>query len=84
MVKQDPAHGEPLAGLCVAGRVKIHIDRVFALDQVPAAPARVGEGRALGKVVVTVTRPDRREECTTVADMWCLEGGCAVDGESRR
>ena len=43
-----------LADLCVAGRVKIHIDRVFALDDVPAALAHVGEGRALGKVVIGV------------------------------
>ena len=53
-VKQGPAHFEPVADLCVAGRVKIHIDRVFALDEVPAALARVGEGRALGKVVVGI------------------------------
>ena len=53
-VKQGPAHFEPLADLCVAGRVKIHIDHVFALNEVPAALARVGEGRALGKVVVGV------------------------------
>ena len=53
-MKQGPAHFEPLADLCVAGRVKIHIDHVFALDEVPAALARVGEGRALGKVVVGV------------------------------
>jgi NADPH:quinone reductase-like Zn-dependent oxidoreductase len=53
-VKQGPAHFEPLAEKCVAGTVKIHIDRVFALDEVPAALARVGEGRTLGKVVVGV------------------------------
>jgi NADPH:quinone reductase-like Zn-dependent oxidoreductase len=53
-VKQGPAHFEALAELCVAGRIKIHIDRVFTLDEVPAALARVGEGRALGKVVVGV------------------------------
>lgn len=29
------------------------IDRTFTLDEVPAALAHVGEGRALGKVVVT-------------------------------
>jgi NADPH:quinone reductase-like Zn-dependent oxidoreductase len=52
--KQGPAHFEALAELCVAGRIKIHIDRVFTLDEVPAALARVGEGRALGKVVVGV------------------------------
>ncbi len=53
-VKEGPAHFEPLADLCVAGRVKIHIDHVFGLDEVPAALASVGEGRALGKVVVGV------------------------------
>ncbi len=52
VVKQGPAHFEPLADLCVAGDVRIHIDRTFALDEVPAALAHVGEGRALGKVVV--------------------------------
>jgi NADPH:quinone reductase-like Zn-dependent oxidoreductase len=53
-VKEGPAHFEPLAELCVSGEVRIHIDRVFALADVPAALAHVGEGRALGKVVVEV------------------------------
>jgi NADPH:quinone reductase-like Zn-dependent oxidoreductase len=53
-VKQGPAHFEPLAELCVTGRVKTHIDQVFSLDEVPEALACVGEGRALGKVVVGV------------------------------
>jgi NADPH:quinone reductase-like Zn-dependent oxidoreductase len=52
VVKQGPAHFEPLAGLCVAGEVRIHIDRTFPLQEVPAALAHAGEGRALGKVVV--------------------------------
>jgi NADPH:quinone reductase-like Zn-dependent oxidoreductase len=52
LVKQGPAHFGPLADLCAAGDVRIHIDRTFSLDEVPAALARVGEGRALGKVVV--------------------------------
>ena len=52
-VKEGPAHFEPLADLCAAGEVTIPIDRTFALDDVPAALAHVGEGRALGKVVVT-------------------------------
>lgn len=52
MVKQGPTHFEPLTALCVTGAVTIHIDRTFALDQVPAALAHVGQGRALGKVVV--------------------------------
>ena len=52
VVKQGPAHFAPLADLCVSGEVRIHIDRTFTLDEAPAALARVGEGRALGKVVV--------------------------------
>jgi NADPH:quinone reductase-like Zn-dependent oxidoreductase len=53
-VKEGPAHFEPLADLCVAGDVRIHIDRTFGPDEVPEALAYVGEGRALGKVVVTM------------------------------
>jgi len=47
-------HFEPLADLCVRGEVRIYIDQVFTLEEVPAALARGGEGRALGKVVVTL------------------------------
>jgi len=54
-VREGPAHFEPLADLCLAGDVGIHIDRTFALDEVPVALAHVGEGHALGKVVVTPT-----------------------------
>ena len=53
-VKEGPPYFEPLADLCVRGEVRIYIDQVFTLDEVPAALARVGEGRALGKVVVTL------------------------------
>ena len=53
-VKEGPAHFAPLADLCVAGDVAIHIDRTYSLDEVPEALACVGEGRALGKVVVEV------------------------------
>jgi NADPH:quinone reductase-like Zn-dependent oxidoreductase len=52
VVKEGPSYFEPLADLCVAGSVRIPIDRSFALDELPAALARVGEGRACGKVVV--------------------------------
>jgi NADPH:quinone reductase-like Zn-dependent oxidoreductase len=52
VVKEGPANFESLADLCVAGDIRTHIDRSFALDEVPAALAHVGEGRALGKVVV--------------------------------
>jgi len=54
-VKEGPSHFGPLADLCVCGEITIHIDRTYALDEVPAALARVGEGRALGKVVVAVS-----------------------------
>ena len=53
-VKAGPAHFGPLTDLIVPGEVAIHIDRTFDLDDVPAALAHVGEGHALGKVVVTV------------------------------
>ena len=53
VVKQGPEHFAPLAGLCLDGEVRIAVDRVFTLDETPAALAHVGEGRALGKVVVT-------------------------------
>lgn len=55
-VKEGPAHFEPLTALCVSGGVRIHIDRTVALDDVAAALTCVGEGRALGKVVVDVAR----------------------------
>ena len=53
MVRQGPARFEPVAARCIAGDLRIHIDRTFPLDEVPQALAYVGEGRALGKVVVT-------------------------------
>lgn len=53
VVREGPAHFAPITELCVDGELRIHIDRTFTLDQVPEALAHVGEGRALGKVVVT-------------------------------
>ena len=54
-VKEGPDHFVPMTELCVAGEVSINIDRSFELDEVPEALAYLGEGRALGKVVVTPT-----------------------------
>jgi NADPH:quinone reductase-like Zn-dependent oxidoreductase len=54
VVKPGPARFAPLAERCVSGDVQIHVGRVFGLDEVPQALAHVGEGRALGKVVVQV------------------------------
>ncbi|MHA6668450.1 NAD(P)-dependent alcohol dehydrogenase [Homoserinimonas sp. A447] len=53
VARQGPPYFEPVAERCVAGDLRIHIDRTFSLDEVPQALAYVGAGRALGKVVVT-------------------------------
>jgi NADPH:quinone reductase-like Zn-dependent oxidoreductase len=52
-VNEGPPYFEPLTEMCVAGDVSINIDRTFGLDEVPEALAYVGEGYALGKVVIT-------------------------------
>ncbi|MGW1343424.1 NAD(P)-dependent alcohol dehydrogenase [Kribbella sp. NPDC002412] len=54
-IKEGPTHFTPLADLCTTGEVKIHIHRTYTLDDVPTALADVGEGRALGKAVVTLS-----------------------------
>jgi len=53
-VRQGPAAFTPLADRCVAGDIGIWIDRTFGLEDVAEALSCVGEGRALGKVVVEV------------------------------
>ncbi len=55
-VRPGPANFQPLADLCVSGEVRVPIDRTYSLDEVPQALAHVGEGRALGKVVVKTGR----------------------------
>lgn len=54
VVRQGPRAFVPVAERCAAGEIRVHIDRVFPLDEVPAALAWHGEGHALGKVVVAV------------------------------
>lgn len=54
VVRPGPASFTPLADLCVAGEIGIRIDRTFGLEDVGAALTHVGEGRALGKVVVAI------------------------------
>ena len=51
-VKQGPAHFTPLAERCATGEVDVHVAATFPLEQTAEALAMVGEGRALGKVVV--------------------------------
>lgn len=52
-VRPGPEHFVPLADRCLAGEVAIHVDQTFPLEETREALAHVGEGRALGKVVVT-------------------------------
>jgi NADPH:quinone reductase-like Zn-dependent oxidoreductase len=52
VVHQGPTYFGPLADLCIAGDVGIHIDRMFGLDEAAEALRYVGEGLARGKVVV--------------------------------
>lgn len=54
VVKPGPTYFQPIADLCISGDIQIHIDRTFGLEEVPEALAHVGEGRALGKVVIEV------------------------------
>jgi NADPH:quinone reductase-like Zn-dependent oxidoreductase len=54
VVRQGPAAFTPLADLCLAGEISIHVDRTFGLADVAEALAHVGQGRALGKVVVEI------------------------------
>lgn len=54
LVRQGPRGFAPIAALCESGEVQVHIDREFPLEEVPAALAWHGEGRARGKVVVAV------------------------------
>jgi NADPH:quinone reductase-like Zn-dependent oxidoreductase len=54
VVRQGPASFTQLADLCLTGEIGIHVDRTFGLDDVAEALAHVGEGRALGKVVVAL------------------------------
>lgn len=54
-VRMGPEHFTELTDLCVAGEIDIHIDRTFTLEQTAEALAYVGEGKALGKVVVAVS-----------------------------
>lgn len=54
LVRQGPAGFTPVADLCAEGRIDIHIDRRFPLEEVGEALAWHGEGHAKGKVVVMV------------------------------
>lgn len=44
--------------LCAAGKIRPVIDRIYPLEQTPAALRSLGEGRAKGKIVITVVGND--------------------------
>ena len=53
--KQGPVVTSPRSPICAcSGEVSIHIHRTYPLEQMADALADVGEGRALGKVVVEI------------------------------
>lgn len=54
MVEQNRKDLLAITELCVAGKIVPAIDRVFTLEELPEAMRYVGEGRAKGKVVITV------------------------------
>ncbi|TAH51580.1 MAG: NAD(P)-dependent alcohol dehydrogenase [Chloroflexota bacterium] len=54
VVPQNRADLDALTQLIEAGKIKPVIDRQFPLEQVPEAMRYVAEGRAKGKVVITV------------------------------
>ena len=53
-VRPGPATFTELEQPLLSGDARVSIDRVFSLDQVPAALSYVGGGHALGKVVVLI------------------------------
>jgi len=54
VVHEGPAHFAELGERIAAGEVDVHIDRVVPFEELPAALALHGEGKALGKVVVGI------------------------------
>lgn len=54
VVREGPERFGPMGDLCAGGEVSVHVDRVYRLEDVPAALAAVGEGRVRGKAVVEV------------------------------
>jgi NADPH:quinone reductase-like Zn-dependent oxidoreductase len=55
MARPNSKDLEFLADEVVAGRIKPVIDQTFPLAEVPEALRRLGEGRSLGKIVITVS-----------------------------
>ncbi len=54
VVHEGPEHFAAMTTKVLSGEVQVRVDRTFGLADVPEALAYVGEGRALGKVVIEV------------------------------
>jgi NADPH:quinone reductase-like Zn-dependent oxidoreductase len=54
MVQRNRKDLEAITELCESGRVRLVIDKVYPLSQVPEALRYLGEGHAKGKIVITV------------------------------
>ncbi len=54
IVHTGPKHFAELGERVAAGEVRVHIDREFPFEELPAALTLHGDGKALGKVVVRV------------------------------
>jgi NADPH:quinone reductase-like Zn-dependent oxidoreductase len=53
IAREGPPYFEPVAERCIGGEVRLHIDRTFPLEGTAEALGYIGDGRALGKVVIT-------------------------------
>jgi NADPH:quinone reductase-like Zn-dependent oxidoreductase len=54
VVQRNRKDLEYITQLCIAGKIKLMIDRRYPLSQVPEALRYLGEGHAKGKVVITL------------------------------
>lgn len=54
MVRRNRADLELITELCASGKIVAHIDRRYPLSEVPDALRYLGDGRAKGKLVITV------------------------------
>ena len=58
MVQRNREDLEFITDLCVSGKIIVPIDRQYPLPEVPEALRYLGEGRAQGKIVITVGQND--------------------------
>ncbi|MDX3434204.1 NADP-dependent oxidoreductase [Streptomyces sp. ME01-18a] len=62
LVDPDGAGLDALAGLVAQGKLRVHLDAVFPLTEAAKAHDHIAGGRTTGKVVLTVGKPECRNE----------------------